>query len=201
MSVPAGLKSARILPKNRAVVRDAVDLRADCRSCDAAKQRPRRPSALRRGDTRSLYTHYPWGFSGKGPVFGRIAQRTNHAILWFSLMWAPPNPRKSPCRDCGRKKGAPRRPFVVHVLRPAHMIGACASRIFGSHEAAQFNASHLPPWKRYIVMPPSRMSPFLSKAILPVTPEKLSFCSAGRYFAGSAESAAFIASIRDIAAS
>jgi len=44
-SVPAGLKSARILPKNRAAVRDAVDLHAACRSCDAAKQGTLRRSA------------------------------------------------------------------------------------------------------------------------------------------------------------
>ena len=67
--------------------------------------------------------------------------------------------------------------------------------------SADYSDSHLPSLKRYMLMPPSRMSPFLSNAIVPVTPDTLSFCSAGRYFDGSAEFAAFIASTSAIAAS
>ena len=70
-----------------------------------------------------------------------------------------------------------------------------------SMSRAQFSASHLPLLKRYIVTPPSRMSPFLSNAMVPVMPCMFSFRSVGRYFSGSAEPAVFIASISAIVAS
>ena len=61
--------------------------------------------------------------------------------------------------------------------------------------------SILPPFMVKIVISASLRSPLSSNSILPVAPLKLSLASSGRYFAGSAELAFFIASISMFAAS
>lgn len=94
----------------------------------------------------------------------------------------------------------PRMPVAdvaLHDARPI-MDNPDAARARGK---AQFIGSHLPSAKRFMLTPPSLMSPLSSKAITPVTPWKFTFCNAGRYFDGSVESAIFIASISAVAAS
>ena len=59
----------------------------------------------------------------------------------------------------------------------------------------------LPPCMVKMVISASLRSPLPSKEIAPVAPLKAIFCSSGKYLAGSAESAFFIASIRRLAAS
>ena len=59
----------------------------------------------------------------------------------------------------------------------------------------------LPSFMVKIVISASLRSPFSSKLIWPVAPLKLLLASSGRYFAGSAELAFFIASISRFAPS